>query len=171
MSQIASPALATARSAAATNDPPTGNRRNSDVWLTNTRRGCDTTPSISLTKRLYLQRAPRNVQGWARGSDLASTTTARILCTAGLGALILPARRRKTAANTPSPGRQISGMAGRASSPHQVGDGMPQVPACKIRKAAKALRPSVRRRARPRAGARIAVNSRTRPDSIRRSEE
>jgi hypothetical protein len=39
MSVIASPAFATADSAAATNDRPVGNRRNSDVCDRNTRRG------------------------------------------------------------------------------------------------------------------------------------
>ena len=39
MSAIASRARATAASAAATNDRPRGNSRNSEVWLRNTRRG------------------------------------------------------------------------------------------------------------------------------------
>ena len=39
MSVTASPALITASCAAATNDRPAGNRRNSDVWDKNTRRG------------------------------------------------------------------------------------------------------------------------------------
>ena len=39
MSPIASPARVTAASAAATNDRPAGNSRNSEVWLKNTRRG------------------------------------------------------------------------------------------------------------------------------------
>jgi hypothetical protein len=39
MSVTASPARATADSAAATNDRPAGNRRNSAVWDKNTRRG------------------------------------------------------------------------------------------------------------------------------------
>jgi hypothetical protein len=39
MSVTASPALITASCAAATNERPTGYRRNSDVWDKNTRRG------------------------------------------------------------------------------------------------------------------------------------
>jgi len=49
MSVTASPARITASCAAATNDRPTGNRRNSDVWDRNTRRGSGSlgiTPSI-----------------------------------------------------------------------------------------------------------------------------
>ena len=55
MSVTASPALITASCAAATNDRPAGNRRNSDVWDKNTRRGggsLDMTHSIpALTQR------------------------------------------------------------------------------------------------------------------------
>ena len=43
MSVTASPALITASCAAATNDRPAGNRRNSDVWDKNTRRGAAVT--------------------------------------------------------------------------------------------------------------------------------
>jgi hypothetical protein len=43
MSATTPPARDTARSAAATNDRPAGYRRNSEVWLKNTRNG----PSIN----------------------------------------------------------------------------------------------------------------------------
>ncbi len=46
MSMIASPARDTAASAAATNDCPTGSRRNSAVWLRNTRRATSMMHSV-----------------------------------------------------------------------------------------------------------------------------
>jgi hypothetical protein len=49
MSVTASPALATASCAAATNDRPAGNRRNSDVCDKNTRRGGS---SLGITHRI-----------------------------------------------------------------------------------------------------------------------
>jgi len=47
MSVTASPARATADSAAATNDRPAGNRRNSDVCDKNTRRGDGRLPDMT----------------------------------------------------------------------------------------------------------------------------
>src|SRR3954452_2419513 len=64
MSVTASPALITASCAAATNDRPAGNRRNSDVCDKNTRRGggsLDMTPQHPSTRPT---RGPKFAGGW-----------------------------------------------------------------------------------------------------------
>src|SRR6185503_7829319 len=59
MSTIVSPARVTACSAAVTNDHPSDRRRNSDVWLNNTRRGCrGITDNISLNRPVRPDRGP-----------------------------------------------------------------------------------------------------------------
>ena len=76
MSVTASPALITASCAAATNDRPAGNRRNSDVWDKNTRRGGG---SLGITHSIpaLTQRENTNSQadGVARSPGTGSTST------------------------------------------------------------------------------------------------
>jgi hypothetical protein len=67
MSATASPARDTAASAAATNDRPAGNSRNSEVWLRNTRRGPAT-----------ITRYPRHVPSWPATRALSLGTPAHL---------------------------------------------------------------------------------------------
>ena len=70
MSVTASPALITASCAAATNDRPAGNRRNSDVCDKNTRRGGG---SLGITHSIPRRRSVRRQcrVTWYRKADTA----------------------------------------------------------------------------------------------------
>ena len=62
MSVTASPALITASCAAATNDRPAGNRRNSDVCDKNTRRGGGRSPGMTHSIPALTDRPPRRAR-------------------------------------------------------------------------------------------------------------